>query len=127
MIDWRKYDKALTELLRAKMHEAYRDTMREADIAWKSHLKAVKLIDLKNDGVKGETELLRFREALENWIVELELMANASKKITNWASKAVHTGGRDVEVEEDGEGNVDLGGGRYPVEYDDPIDEEGEG
>ena len=104
MVDWQKFEKVLHTIRITRLTDAYDRQASEAEDAWSENLKALKLIDLKNDGVNGEYALEALQDALANWIDELEDMTNAAKTISKRATAAIHSGASAVELEVDSSG-----------------------
>jgi hypothetical protein len=57
--------------------------------------------------VKGEQALEETLDALNLWLIRLEIIENGSKEIAKRAHQAIHARGRDTRLEEDSEGYGD--------------------
>jgi len=110
-MDQKTYEQATTKLSKEHLELLSKKALLFGDRAWEAHKDAISLIDHKNDAVEGELALDGLLANLNLWIVALEELANAAKKVSKGADKALHTRGRDVDDEEDGEAvGPDAGG-----------------
>lgn len=103
-MDRKRYDKAISELDKANLGKFLDDdVMPHAEDAWKEQEQSIRSIDLKNDEIEGETSLDNLADALNLWIISLEVLSDAAKKVAKRAHQAVHTGGSHEDFEENGE------------------------
>jgi hypothetical protein len=103
----KNYEKVISTFAKAKLGGSLKGVMDNADDAWKSARDAISLIDYKNDAVKGEQALEETLDALNLWLIRLEIIENGSKEIAKRAHQAIHARGRDTRLEEDSEGYGD--------------------
>lgn len=103
-MDKAKYEQTIAQISKARLGKSLKDMLSVAEDAWKSQAQSVRLIDHNNDEVAGEDSLLDLTFALEQWILELEIIANAAQKIAKRANKTLHASGSYPEIEIDGEG-----------------------
>jgi hypothetical protein len=124
-MDQKKYEKAITALIKAKLGSSLRGIMDEAEIAWSLQREAISLIDYKNDAVQGEEKLEELIDSLNIWIIRLEVLENDAKKVAKRAHQAIHARGRDVEPEEDSQGYGSLDPGLQELEaFDKGVEKE---
>jgi len=106
------YKRVMADLSKANLKGAVDDVMDAAEDAWKAQQDAIRLIDHKSDEVKGEKRLKDLVHSLDDWIENLETLANGAQKVTKRANQALHAGGRHFRDEEDGEGHSSYAGSR---------------
>jgi hypothetical protein len=104
----KKYDKAVSTLTKLKLERSLSDIMDDAEVAWALQRELISLIDYKDDAVQGELKLEELIDALNLWIIRLEVLEDAAKEVAKRSHKAIHERGRDDELEEDGEGYSDV-------------------
>lgn len=104
----KKYDKAVSTLMKLKLDGSLKGIMKDAELAWKLQRELISLIDYKDDAIQGELRLEELIDALNLWIIRLEVLEDAAKEVAKRAHQAVHERGRDDELEEDGQGHSDV-------------------
>jgi Fe2+ transport system protein B len=98
------YDKVISTFAKAKLGGSLKGVMDNAEVAWSAQKDATSLIDYKNEAEKGEQKLEELLDALNMWIIRLEVLENGAKEIAKRANQAIHRGGRNVEHKEDSQG-----------------------
>jgi len=98
-----KYESLLNRVSRAKLKVRLKLATLQAEKAWKANRKAIRLIDIDSDGVKGEMELKKLLVHLKLWIVRMEMVANAAHRVEIGASQAVHSGENYLQAEANGQ------------------------
>ena len=109
-MDKRQYEQVIVEIAKAKLAKSVKGLMGEAEDAWQAQRQAIRLIDWKNDEVKGEKKLKELQLSINKWIVALEVLVYDAQKIARRANQALHTGGSDPQPEEDSQGLGDDSG-----------------
>ena len=113
----KKYEQTISLLTKAKLANAFKGVMGNAEKSWSAQRDAISLIDHKNDEVKGEAKLEELISSLNLWIISLEVLSHGAQKIAKRAHQAVHERGPHEPVEEDGDEHslVEVGD-KAPVE-----------
>lgn len=99
----KKYDKAISTFMKAKMGISLKSILKDAETAWQIQRELISLIDYKDNAVQGELKLEELIEALNMWILRLEVLEHDTKEVAKRAHQAIHERGRHVELEEDSE------------------------
>jgi hypothetical protein len=76
-----KIDEAVSTLSKANLSKKYSNSVSVGEGPYQANLKALKLLDIKNDAEKGEKELKLAISGIDSWIKELEVYRDAAKEV----------------------------------------------
>ncbi len=90
-MDLVKVDEAVSFLLEADLREKFSDSVDAGEGPYQANLKALKLLDIKNDENKGTRELKKAIDGLDKWIKALEIFRDGSKEVAKKGAAALRS------------------------------------